>query len=52
MPAKIKRCVAKVQAKGHSKSLSYAICSKSTGWKKGKGKTWKNTKTGAKYKGK
>jgi hypothetical protein len=52
MPAKLKRCVSKVQAKGHSKSSAHAICSKSTGWVKAKGGGWKNKKLGTKYKGK
>ncbi len=33
MPKKLMDCVKKVQAKGHSKSSSYAICVKSTGLK-------------------
>jgi len=52
MPAVLKRCVAHLQAKGKSKSSAYGICAKSTGWVHGKGKSWVNKKTGAKYKGK
>jgi len=33
MPAKLKRCVEQVMAKGHSKSSAYAICVSSTGLK-------------------
>lgn len=33
MPAKLKRCVKKVQRSGKSKSSAYAICVKSTGLK-------------------
>lgn len=33
MPAKLLRCVRKVQAKGKSKSSAIAICSASTGLK-------------------
>lgn len=33
MPAKLKRCVEHVMAKGHSKSSAYAICISSTGLK-------------------
>lgn len=33
MPAKLDRCVKKVQAKGNSKSSAYAICVSSTGLK-------------------
>lgn len=37
MPKKLERCAKKVQAKGHSKGSSYAICNSSIGGKK-KGK--------------
>jgi hypothetical protein len=50
MPAKLDRCVRKVKAKGHSKSSSYAICSKSTGIKKKKGGGWTKGKTTKKKK--
>lgn len=52
MPKKLVSCVAKVQKQGHSKSSAYGICAKSTGWVHGKGNSWVNKKTGAKYKGK
>lgn len=39
MPKKLERCVKKVKKQGHDESSSYAICSKSTGWKVGKGST-------------
>ena len=41
MPAKLHRCVKKVQAQGKDKSSAYAICSKSTGKKKVKEKSFK-----------
>jgi len=52
MPAKLKRCVAKVRAQGKSKSAAYGICSNSTGWVKAKGGRYRNKKTGSRYKGK
>lgn len=39
MPEKIEHCVAAVKGQGKSKDSAYAICSKSTGWKVGKGST-------------
>ena len=33
MPAKLKRCVKKVKAKGHKTSSAFAICITSTGQK-------------------
>jgi len=39
-PKPLERCVRKVRQKGHSKSSAYAICVKSTGWKKKKGGGW------------
>lgn len=33
MPAKLKRCVKAVRAKGKSRSSAHAICTKSTGQK-------------------
>jgi len=45
MPAKLDRCVKKVQAKGHSKSSAYAICTTSTGIKRKKGGGWTTGKT-------
>ena len=44
MPAKLDRCVRKVQKQGKSKSSAYAICSKSTGYKVSKGSTKKKKK--------
>ncbi len=44
MPAKLDRCVKKVKKKGYSKSQAYAICSVSTGYKRGKGGKWVKTK--------
>jgi len=40
MPAKLDRCVRKVQASGKSKSSAYGICSASTGIKRAKGGKW------------
>jgi hypothetical protein len=40
MPAKIERCVKQVKAQGKSDDSAWAICSKSTGIKRGKGGTW------------
>jgi hypothetical protein len=40
MPKKLKRCVRKVQGKGHSKSSAYGICVSSTGIKRKKGGGW------------
>ena len=51
MPKKLTDCVRKVQAQGKSKSSAYGICCKSTGWRKGKGNSWHNVKTGSKYRG-
>lgn len=45
MPPKLERCVRKVMRQGKSKSSAYAICSKSTGWKRGKGGKWVKRKT-------
>jgi hypothetical protein len=39
MPDELDRCVDSVKADGKSESSAYAICSKSTGWKVGKGGT-------------
>jgi hypothetical protein len=44
MPAKLDRCVKKVMKQGKDKSSAFAICSKSTGWKVGKGSTKKKKK--------
>jgi hypothetical protein len=44
MPEKLDRCVRKVRKKGYTKSEAYAICSKSTGWVRGKGGKWVNKK--------
>jgi hypothetical protein len=52
MPKKLMSCVSKVQAQGHSKSSAYAICSKSTGWKRQTGGGWRNERTGKKFGGK
>lgn len=43
MPKVLDRCVKKVKKKGHSESSAYAICSKSTGWKRAKGGGWKKS---------
>lgn len=40
MPKKLDRCVRKVMGQGYGKSRAYAICSKATGWVKGKGGKW------------
>lgn len=40
MPKKLERCVKKVMKQGKDKSSAYAICSESTGWKKGKDNKW------------
>jgi len=45
MPKELMDCVKNVKKSGKDESSSYAICSKSTGWKKGKKGSWKNTKT-------
>lgn len=34
-------CVSKVKRQGKDESSAYAICSKSTGWKRHKGGGWK-----------
>ena len=52
MPAKLERCVQKVQSQGKSKDSAYAICSSSTGWQKKSGGGWKNTRTGKTFGGK
>tara|TARA_R110002051_G_scaffold243278_1_gene303358 strand:- start:762 stop:1772 length:1011 start_codon:yes stop_codon:yes gene_type:complete len=44
MPAKLDRCVKQVQKQGKNKSTAYAICSRSTGYKAGKGSTKKKKK--------
>ena len=44
MPKKLKSCVGKVKKQGKDDSSAYAICSKSTGWKVGKGSTKKKKK--------
>jgi len=50
MPAKLKRCVEQVMAKGHSKSSAYAICVSSTGLKPHRAPQRKKKKaTGLKY---
>ena len=41
MPAKLVKCVQKVKKSGKPESQAYAICSKSTGWKRRKGGGWK-----------
>ncbi len=50
MPAKFERCVKKVIRKGHNRISAYAICVKSTGWRRGKGGKW--VKKGGKKNGK
>jgi len=44
MPAKLDSCIKKVKRQGSDESSAYAICSKSTGWKVGKGSTKKKKK--------
>jgi hypothetical protein len=44
MPAKLDRCVKKVKKQGKPEPAAYAICSKSTGYKKAKGNKWVKTK--------
>jgi len=44
MPDKLDRCVKKVQKQGKNKESAYAICSKSTGYKKAKGGGWEKMK--------
>lgn len=46
MPKQLTSCVKKVKRQGKDESSAYAICSTSTGWKRAKGKKWKNEKTG------
>ena len=43
MPALVDRCVKKLIAKGYSKDSAWAICLKSTGYRKKDGK-WVKTK--------
>ena len=50
MPQKLMDCVRKLQAKGYDQSTAYAMCEKSTGWKRKKGGGWKNEKSGKTYK--
>jgi len=50
MPKVLDDCVNHLIAKGHSKSSAYAICVKSTGWKKGKDGWTKKGGTSAKRK--
>lgn len=45
MPKKLDDCVKKLMAKGKTKSQAYAICSKSTGYKKAKGGKWTKRKS-------
>ena len=52
MPKKLMDCVKELMKKGHDQSSAYAICEKSTGWKRKKGGGWRNEKTGKGYKGK
>ena len=40
MPKQLEDCVKKVRRKGYTKSEAYAICSKATGWVRGKGGEW------------
>lgn len=40
MPEKLDRCVRKLKRKGYDEQSAYALCSKSTGWKRGKGGKW------------
>ncbi|MDY6957574.1 MAG: hypothetical protein SVK08_00320 [Halobacteriota archaeon] len=43
MPAKLDRCLLKVMKTGkYTKDQAYAICVKSTGWKRKKGGGWTN----------
>jgi hypothetical protein len=45
MPAVLERCVTKVMNQGKDKSSAYAICTKSTGWKKSGAHEWKKGNT-------
>ena len=49
MPKALKSCVDDLLGQGKSKDSAYAICSKSTHWKRKKGGGWKNDKTGEVY---
>jgi hypothetical protein len=40
MPAILDQCVKKLMRQGKTKSQAFAICSKTTGWKKGKKGKW------------
>ena len=40
MPEVLDRCVKRLMNQGYSKDKAYAICVKSTGWKRGKGGKW------------
>lgn len=44
MPKILEKCVRDIIAKGYKKSSAYAICSKSTGYKKKKGGGWTRRK--------
>ncbi len=44
MPEKLDRCVKKLKKKGYEESSAYAICTKSTGYKRAKGGKWNKTK--------
>jgi hypothetical protein len=44
MPAVLESCIRKVMAQGKSKDAAYAICAKSTGYKRKKGGSWSKKK--------
>jgi hypothetical protein len=44
MPEVLDRCVKRLMNQGYSKDKAYAICVKSTGWKRGKGGKWVKSK--------
>jgi hypothetical protein len=44
MPEVLDRCVKKLMSQGYSKDKAFAICVKSTGWKRGKGGRWVKAK--------
>lgn len=46
MPKELMDCVKSVKKSGKDESSAYGICSKSTGWRRGKKGSWKNKKSG------
>jgi len=49
MPEVLDNCVQGLMKKGYSRSRVYAICVKSTGWKKAKGGGWTKREKGSKH---